>query len=123
MRVLCDVHIPYRLVNRLRELGVDATHVNRILDGSGTQDGAIAKFADANGMLLITKDSDFRDSHLLQGSPARVLRLTLGNQTNSELIALVERHWQSIVRSYAGGRCYLELSRNGLIWLPNLRKT
>jgi predicted nuclease of predicted toxin-antitoxin system len=32
MRVLCDVHIPYRLVNFLRERGVDATHVNRILD-------------------------------------------------------------------------------------------
>ncbi|MGB5733257.1 MAG: DUF5615 family PIN-like protein [Thiohalocapsa sp.] len=33
MRVLCDGHISYRLVNRLRELGVDATHMNRILDG------------------------------------------------------------------------------------------
>jgi len=32
MRVLCDVHIPYRLVNFLRERGVDVTHVNRILN-------------------------------------------------------------------------------------------
>lgn len=29
MRVLCDVHIPYRLVSWLRERGVDATHMNR----------------------------------------------------------------------------------------------
>jgi predicted nuclease of predicted toxin-antitoxin system len=29
MRVLCDVHIPYRLISRLRDMGVDATHVNR----------------------------------------------------------------------------------------------
>ena len=122
MRVLCDVHIPYRLVNRLRELGVDATHVNRILEGSGTSDGAIAKFVDANDMLLITKDSDFRDSHLLQGSPARVLRLTLGNLTNSELIDLVERHWKGIAHSCAGKLCYLELSRDGITWLPQLRK-
>lgn len=42
MRVFCDVRIPYRLVNRLRELGVDATHVNRLLEGSRTSDGAIA---------------------------------------------------------------------------------
>jgi predicted nuclease of predicted toxin-antitoxin system len=37
MQVLCDVHMPYRLVNQLRERGVDATHVNRILDGSETK--------------------------------------------------------------------------------------
>ena len=79
MRVLCDVHIPFRLVNRLREMGVDATHVNRGLDGSRTTDAAICTFVDQEGgMLLISKDGDFRDSHYLRGSPARVLRLTLG---------------------------------------------
>ncbi len=41
MRVLCDVHIPYRLVSRLRAIGVDATHVNRILDGLQITDAAI----------------------------------------------------------------------------------
>ncbi len=41
MRVLCDVHIPYRLVSQLRELGIDATHVNRVLEGSRTKDSAI----------------------------------------------------------------------------------
>lgn len=72
MRVLCDVHIAYRVVNRLRELGVDATHVNRILDGSHTTDSAITAFVDAHHMLLITKDGDFRDSHFLTGTPARI---------------------------------------------------
>jgi predicted nuclease of predicted toxin-antitoxin system len=51
MKVLCDVHLPYRLVNRLRQRGVDATHVNRILDGSGTKDAALAALADANDMV------------------------------------------------------------------------
>ena len=115
MRVLCDVHIPYRLVNRLRELGVDATHVNRILDGSNTKDSAIATFADAGGYLLVTKDSDFRDSHFLTGSPARLLRLTLGNLSNTELLELVEQHWPLIIKISAGDRCYIELSRAGLV--------
>ncbi|MCF7997375.1 MAG: DUF5615 family PIN-like protein [Chromatiaceae bacterium] len=48
MRILCDVHIPYRLVSWLRERGVDATHMNRVLDGSETPDSAIATFVDAN---------------------------------------------------------------------------
>lgn len=118
MRVLCDVHIPYRLVSRLRELGVDATHVNRILDGSETTDAAIASFVDANQMLLITKDGDFRDSHFLTGVPGRVLRLTLGNRSNTELIALVETHWGAIVESCGQRDCYLELSREGVIRAP-----
>jgi predicted nuclease of predicted toxin-antitoxin system len=115
MRVLCDVHIPYRLVNRLRELGVDATHVNRVLNGSATNDSAISAFVDENGMLLITKDGDFRDSHFLTGSPARVLRLTLGNLSNTALIALVEASWQSITACCHGGSCYIELSRDGMV--------
>jgi predicted nuclease of predicted toxin-antitoxin system len=118
MRVLCDVHIPFRLVNRLRERGVDATHVNRVLDGSRRSDAAICTFVDQCGMLLITKDGDFRDSHHLQGSPARVLRITLGNLANAELVMFVERYWEAIVESDAQERCYFELSREGLIRLP-----
>jgi|PlaIllAssembly_1097288.scaffolds.fasta_scaffold2863849_1 predicted nuclease of predicted toxin-antitoxin system len=41
MKVLCDVHLSYRLVNRLRQRGVDAVHVNRILDGYATKDAAV----------------------------------------------------------------------------------
>jgi hypothetical protein len=50
MKVLCDVHLPYRLVNQLRTRGVDATQVNRIRDGTETKDAAVAAFADANGI-------------------------------------------------------------------------
>ena len=46
MRVLCDVHIPYRLVSFLRERGIDATHVNRILDKWYTKDSDIAHYVD-----------------------------------------------------------------------------
>ncbi|MGB5833086.1 MAG: DUF5615 family PIN-like protein [Thiohalocapsa sp.] len=121
MRVLCDVHLPYRLVSRLRELGIDATHVNRILEGSRTTDTAISAFVDANDMLLITKDSDFRDSHFLQDSPARMLRLTLGNLSNAELIAIVEQRWAAISDLCSAGFCYAELSRDGLLRFPTSR--
>ena len=118
MRVLCDVHIPYRLVKRLRELGVDATHVNRVLDGSKTKDSAISAFVDANRMLLITKDGDFRDSHFVNGTPACILRLTLGNLSNNELIALMEAHWSAVAESCGRETCYLELSSEGIVRLP-----
>jgi predicted nuclease of predicted toxin-antitoxin system len=118
MRVLCDVHIPYGLVSRLRQMGVHATHVNRILNGSETTDSAIAAFVDANEMLLITKDGDFRDSHFLSGTPARLLRITLGNLSNSELTALVQAYWAIIAEIAGQKRCYIELSRGGIVRFP-----
>jgi predicted nuclease of predicted toxin-antitoxin system len=119
MRVLCDVHIPYRLINQLRQLGVDATHVNRILDGSEAKDADISAFVDTHQMLLITKDGDFRNSHFLSGKPARILRLTFGNLSNTDLIALVETHWANIVVHCSSCEsCYIELSLEGLVYFP-----
>lgn len=114
MRVLCDVHLPYRLVNLLRERGVDATHVNRILDGSETKDAAVAAFADANGMILITKDSDFRDSHFLSGTPVRLIRVTLGNFSNNALLALFDEHWDTLAQAFIDSPRYVELGRAGI---------
>ena len=115
MKVLCDVHLPYRLVNRLRQRGVDATHVNRILDGSGSKDADVAAFADANDMVLITKDSDFRDSHFLAGTPSRLIRVTLGNLANDALIELFDRHWEALAEALSDGPCYVELGSEGVV--------
>ena len=115
MKVLCDVHLPYRLVNRLRQRGVDATHVNRILDGSGTKDADVAAFADANDMVLITKDSDFRDSHFLAGTPCRLIRVTLGNLANDALLELFDRHWEALAEALSDRPCYVELGGEGVI--------
>jgi predicted nuclease of predicted toxin-antitoxin system len=121
MKVLCDVHMPYRLVNQLRKRGVDATHVNRILDGSETKDSAVAAFADANGMVLISKDSDFRDSHFVNGTPARLLRVTLGNLSNTALLALFEEHWDALVWALAESPRYVELDSEGVIVFETTR--
>jgi predicted nuclease of predicted toxin-antitoxin system len=115
MKVLCDVHLPYRLVNRLRQRGVDATHVNRILAGSGTKDAAVAAFADANDMVLITKDSDFRDSHFLAGTPSRLVRVTLGNLTNDALLDLFDKHWEALAEALRDSPCYVELGSEGVV--------
>ncbi|MGB5832943.1 MAG: DUF5615 family PIN-like protein [Thiohalocapsa sp.] len=118
MRVLCDVHIPYRRTKRLREIGVDANHVNRVLEGSETTDSAISALVDANDMLLITKDGDFRDTHCVNGTPARVVGLTLGNLSNAKVIDLVEACWSTIAEFCGEESCYMELSRDGIVLVP-----
>ncbi|MGB1109327.1 MAG: DUF5615 family PIN-like protein [Gammaproteobacteria bacterium] len=68
MNVVCDVHIPYRLVNFLRERGINATHANRLPGGSASTDAQITSYVDEHNAVLITKDGDFRDHHLFTGT-------------------------------------------------------
>lgn len=66
-------------------------------DGNRTTDGRIAELADGDGRVVVTKDRDFRDGHLLAGSPRRLLIVATGNITNAALMTLVEKHLDAIV--------------------------
>lgn len=86
MRVLCDVHIPYRLVNFLRERGVDATHVNRILNKWYTRDSEIARYAISEWILSFwsllvgwAERSEAQHPNLLLGNATLLPNLRLGS--------------------------------------------
>jgi predicted nuclease of predicted toxin-antitoxin system len=66
-------------------------------------------------MVLITKDSDFRDSHFLAGTPSRLIRVTLGNLANDALIELFDRHWEALAEALSDGPCYVELGSEGVV--------
>lgn len=86
MKFLCDVHISYKVVKFLSESGYETVHVNTILDKWHTKDKDICKYADANELIIITKDYDFRDSFFLQKTPKKLIKVNLGNISNDELI-------------------------------------
>jgi predicted nuclease of predicted toxin-antitoxin system len=115
MKVLCGVHLPYRLANQLSARRVDAAHVNRILDGSEPKDAAVAASTDANGMAPIAKDSDVRDSHLLAGTPSRLVRVTQGNLSNVALLTPFDERWDELSGVLAHVPRYVEVDRGGLV--------
>ncbi|MDQ3989025.1 MAG: DUF5615 family PIN-like protein [Actinomycetota bacterium] len=57
-------------------------------DGNRTTDARIAELADGSDRVIVTKDRDFRDGHLLARSPRRLLVVATGNITNTALLAL-----------------------------------
>ncbi|MGL4174999.1 MAG: DUF5615 family PIN-like protein [Dermatophilaceae bacterium] len=63
------------------------TH-RRCQTATRTSDARIAEVADEEGRVVVTKDRDFRDAHLLSGSPRRLLVVATGNITNTALLAL-----------------------------------
>ena len=86
MRFLCDVHISYKLTKHLISLGFDSIHVNEILDKSKTKDSDLCRFADQNNYVIVSKDSDFRDSYFVKQTPKKLIKINLGNIPNQQLI-------------------------------------
>lgn len=97
LKVLCDVHIAFKVVRFFQAKGYHAVHVNNILDGCYTADGKIAEYADKNGYTVLTKDADFRDSHFIKKSPEKLLKIALGNIPTPTLIATLDMHLERLL--------------------------
>jgi predicted nuclease of predicted toxin-antitoxin system len=97
MKFLCDVHISYQVCKYLNSKGVEAIHINSILEKWYTKDDAITKFADENDYIIITKDVDFRNNYILKNSPKKLIRIVLGNVSNQKLILLMGEFWSNIL--------------------------
>ena len=63
-------------------------------------DGEIAALADRDGRVVVTKDRDFRDGHLLYGSPRRLLVVATGNTTNAALLQLFAANLDAVVDAF-----------------------
>lgn len=77
-------------------------------------DPEIAALADEQGRVVVTKDSDFRHSHRVSGSPAKLLLVVTGNIRNDDLLALIGRRLGDIVTAF-GGSSFVELHRDVLV--------
>ncbi len=114
MNFLVDAQLPRLLAIRLRELGQTARHTLDLSAGNRTSDRDIASIADDEDAIVITKDADFLDAHLLSGSPSRLLLISTGNISNCQLLCLFERHIDQITAALAESRL-LELTPVGLV--------
>lgn len=74
---LVDQQLPKALANYLTEHGHDARHVKDYPGGTTMTDAEIARLSDAEGRFVVTKDEDFRISHLLGKPPARIFSFSL----------------------------------------------
>lgn len=109
MKFLCDVHISYKLVRFLKTRGIEAIHVNDLPDKWFSKDDFISSFADAGGFVVISKDADFKNSHFVEGTPARLIRISLGNISNQTLFAIFERHLDEFLLHLSEPKCFIEI--------------
>lgn len=101
MKFLVDAQLPARLSELLSGAGHDALHTRELPDGNRSTDSQIARRADADERVVVTKDQDFREAHLLAGSPRQLLVVATGSIANDALLSLFELNLDAIVSAFA----------------------
>lgn len=97
--------------------GMNTIHTDDLPDKDETSDTIIRQVAAREGRVVITKDSDFLNSHLLSKQPARLLLLTTGNIKNRQLLDLFRQTIETVDGLFA--QCtFIELGNQDLIAHP-----
>src|SRR3954447_17571431 len=112
MNFAVDAQLPRRMTTWFAAAGCDAIHTLDLPDGNRTTDEQVNDVADREQRVVITKDADFVDTHVLRGRPAKLLLISTGNISNRDLEALMVPLIPDIVRAF-GSHSFLELGRSG----------
>jgi predicted nuclease of predicted toxin-antitoxin system len=114
LKFLVDAQLPRRVAGWLTAAGCDAIHTLDLRDRNRTTDQQVIDAADPEQRVVVTKDADFVDSHVLHARPARLLLISTGNISNRELEALMVPLIPAIVQAYQS-HSFLELGRSGIV--------
>jgi predicted nuclease of predicted toxin-antitoxin system len=96
VKFLVDAHLPRRLCAIFVQHGHDATHTLDLPTGNKTKDPVINQLSVLEQRVVVSKDSDFFYSHVLQGRPWKLLLIKTGNISSQDVCALLERHLPTI---------------------------
>lgn len=108
MKFLVDAHLPPALCALLRDAGHDAAHTSQLAAQNRTTDSAINEISIKEQRVVVTKDTEFYHSHVLQRKPWKLLLVRTGNIQTRDLKALFQQHLPTIVAA---------LDRNSLVEL------
>lgn len=92
MKFIIDAQLPQLLADWLKDRGFDAIHTLELPESNRSNDKEIIRAADQGDRVVVSKDSDFFDDHILMGEPKKLLVIKTGNIKNRELIRLFEKN-------------------------------
>jgi predicted nuclease of predicted toxin-antitoxin system len=113
MRFLIDAQLPRHFCAWLRDAGHDAIHTLDLPLGNRTPDSVLIDIAEKENRIVVTKDDDFVQSHLISNRPSRLLLIATGNISNNALELLVRDNLLVIIAAFSANR-FIELGRDTL---------
>lgn len=93
-KLLFDENLPASLV---RFIGSGSVHVTAL--GRRMSDAEIWQYAREHEFVILTKDADFFDRLILEGTPPKLIWVRVGNLRIKALEAEIARHWPAILSS------------------------
>jgi predicted nuclease of predicted toxin-antitoxin system len=114
VKFIVDAQLPLKLAAALTAAGHDAVHTLNLPDQNRSSDAFITRLADSERRVVISKDADFVTSHIVNGSPLRLLQISTGNMQNSILLPLVLRNLHRIEAAFQSV-AYVELTASTMI--------
>ncbi len=95
MKLLLDLNISHKLVERISDIYDGAKHVREIGLAQAT-DQEIWEYAKNNGFIIVSKDEDFHHLSLVYGPPPKVIWICLGNCSTSDIESSLRRYYEDI---------------------------
>lgn len=114
MKFLVDAQLPATLAEALCLSGHDAVHTSSLSEGNATGDQEIIRISMADERTVITKDADFASSFIRNQGPFKLLVISTGNLSNTDLQHIFRDHLADIV-SLLTQHSYLELGKNQIL--------
>lgn len=114
MKLLVDAQLPRKLALVLQAEGYDALHTLDLPDANRTTDEEINRLSERDQRIVITKDADFVNSFLVSKRPFKLLLISTGNITNTDLETLFKRQLPKIEEAFQE-HFFVELNRASLI--------
>jgi len=96
MKFIIDAQLPHQLAKFIRSKGFDVIHTDDLPNKDRTADSEIRRIAKEQSRIVITKDNDFWESHVLKNDPQNLFLITTGNIKNRDLLRLFEKNWSEI---------------------------
>lgn len=110
MKLLFDQNLSFKLVESLSDIFPDSKHV-KMLGFEEVADREIWDFAKKHDYLIVSKDSDFHQFSFLYGPPPKVIWISKGNCSTSDIEAALRKHESDVKKFFDDNEAsFLELS-------------
>ena len=101
MKLLFDQNLSRRLVAALQGEFPGSIHVS----DAGLQassDGDVWEYALNNGLVIVSKDSDFHQRSFVFGAPPKIIWIRRGNCSTAEIESILREHREDIIEFEQG---------------------
>jgi len=97
VKFIVDAQLPKSLSDYLNKKGFDSIHTLDLPDRNRSKDSQLVEISIKQDRIVITKDTDFLESYILNSLPPKLIIVKTGNIENKSLLNLFEKNINIII--------------------------